>query len=494
MAGTIGTTIGLAQALSEYRAMASGKLIGEAFDDLLEVTMSNSNILDELQGGEDDGKPFVVKQDLSKGAKDRVNYPVATTLGQAPRMGTDQLVGYEEALYQGNWQVRIDNKRIAVGWNEIVAAMGTTGRSWRETYAELVGVRFAQIEQEDMLHRLLQRATPNITLRPGGKGSRDALRTADNLDVDTIKRGAARLRTLGTPGAKVGKTRSGRPIQKYIVFGADALVRQVKDETAYLTPAVAQVTADGEDAAIFTGDYLPIDGHLLKPWDIVDHDNPGPIGSSILPKALLGDPITDGTTTFTMYGGGRTQASLGEQAGLYLPFIDFPGFAYKFFSEDTPAADSNTYYFVVCDPTDGKWCVYSYTGSTGNTGASITIVNRLSGASPAGAAVNTLAGWSWDSSVNKTAFPTGSVIFPVNASLVPFGHAFMWGRSAGGKAYGSIKNRRITNVADYGAHVGFGLQSIYGVDVRLDTLGNPRGYITFECAVQHEGVTLPVIS
>jgi len=489
----LGSTIGLAQALSEYRAMASGKLIGEAFDDLLEVTMSNSNILDELQGGEDDGKPFVVKQDLTKGAKDRINYPVATTLGQAPRMGTDQLVGYEEPLYQGNWQVRIDNKRIAVGWNEIVAAMGTTGKSWRETYAELVGIRFAQIEQEDMLHRLLQRATPNITILPGSCRTVNDLRTANNLDVDTIKRGAARLRSLGTPGAKVGKTRSGRPIQKYIVFGADAAVRQVKDETAYLTPAVAQVTADGDAAAIFEGDYLPVDGHLLKPWDIVDHDNPGPIGSAILPKALLGDPITTATTTFTMYGGARTQASLGDQAGLYLPFIDFPGYLYKFFSEDAPGADGNTYYCVVYDPADGMWCVYSYTGSTGNTGASITIVNRLAG-SATGAAVTTLAGWSWDGTVNKTAFPTGSIIIPVNSSLVPYAYSLMWGRSAGGKAYGSIKNKRITNVADYGAHVGFGLQSIYGVDVRLDTLGNPRGYIVMPCAVQHEGVNLPVIS
>ena len=59
--------------------MASGKLIGEAFNDLLEVTQSNANILDELMGGEDDGKPFVVKQDLTKGAKDRVNFPIATT-------------------------------------------------------------------------------------------------------------------------------------------------------------------------------------------------------------------------------------------------------------------------------------------------------------------------------------------------------------------------------------------------------------------------------
>ena len=148
---------------------------------------------------------------------------------------------------------------------------------------------------------------------------------------------------------------------------------------------------------------------------------------------------------------------------------------------------------MVYDPADGYWCVYSYTGSAGNSGQGITIVNRLAG-SASGAAVTTLAGWEWDSTQNKTAFPTGSYIFPVNAKCVPFGYGFMWGADVGGKAYGTYQNRRIMNKTDYDNALGFGIQTIYGVDARLDTLGFPRGFVSIEAAVQHEGVTMPVIT
>ena len=64
----------------------------------------------------------------------------------------------------------------------------------------------------------------------------------------------------------------------------------------------------------------------------------------------------------------------------------------------------------------------------------------------------------------------------------------------GGKAYGTYQNRRIMNKTDYDNALGFGIQTIYGVDARLDTLGFPRGFVSIEAAVQHEGVTMPVIS
>ena len=64
----------------------------------------------------------------------------------------------------------------------------------------------------------------------------------------------------------------------------------------------------------------------------------------------------------------------------------------------------------------------------------------------------------------------------------------------GGKAYGTYMNRRIMNKTDYDNAIGFGIQSIYGCGLRLDTLGFPRGFVVVQGAVNHEGVTLPVIS
>jgi hypothetical protein len=488
---SLGGAITYTQALSQYRAMNSA-LIGQAFSDLLEVSKSNSNILSELQGGVGSKKPFVIKTELTKGAKDTVNFPVAASLGAQARMGTNQAVGYEEQLIQGSWSVRIDNKRVVVGWSDIVAQVATTGKDWKEVYAELCGTRMGQIEQEDMLMILKKRRQNRNIIRPNDQGSLNDLTSADLMDTPTITRAAGLLKSFGAEPAMVGRSRSKRPIQKYILFGADAFLRPIKSETAYLQ-AVSQGDVRGDDNATFDGDYQTWDGHFIKNWDIVDHDNPGPIGSTILPKAILGDPIVEATTTFTVYGGGRTQASLGDQAAIYAPFQFFPGYLYLNYQEESLSADTNTYYFVVYDPADGYWCVYSYVGSAGNSGQGIAITNRLD-SSASGVSVTTLAGWEWDGTQNKTAFPTGSYIFPVNSQCVPFGYAYMWGADVGGKAYGTYQNRRIMNKTDYDNALGFGIQTIYGVDARLDTLGFPRGFVSIEAAVQHEGVTMPVIT
>ena len=183
----LGSTIGIAQALSEYRAMASGKGIGEAWSALLDVIKGNSNVLSVLVGPPGSKKPFTTVDDLKAGRKDRVNMNVAASLGMHPRMGSEQLVGYNETPRHGNWTIRVDQKRIAVGWSEFVRSMTNTGKSFKETYAELLGERFGQIEQEDALMRLRKDAIPGITLYPGSARSVNELRVSHNFDVDVAK-------------------------------------------------------------------------------------------------------------------------------------------------------------------------------------------------------------------------------------------------------------------------------------------------------------------
>lgn len=508
----LGSTIGNVQALSEYRAMGS-KLIGEAFNAELMYWQSNSNILTELVGAPGSKKPFTTTRDLAAGAKDRVNMTVAATLGMHPRMGSEQLVGYNELPRHGTWAVRVDQKRIAVGWSEFTQKMATTGQSFREVYAELVGTRMGQIEQEDALMRLRKDATQGITIRPNNKTSITNLRVSDNFDVDCFKRGTAKLNTLSATPAMIGKTKSGMPIHKFIGFGADAFMRGIKDETAYSTPANYSLGATGENGAVFNGDYLPVDGNLIKPWYVVDHDNPGPIGSSVLPKAILGDAsataggsvagvIASGTTTFDVYGGGVTQTVLGDQADLYKPFVHFLGYAYLHYQEEVIAADTAIYGFVVYDPDDGKWCYYDYTGSS-NNGKKIVVRRRLH-SSTSGVGYTTIKAdglggsgatiYTYDSAVNKVDFGPGCLIIPVNNYLVPYGFGYIWGADAGGYAYGAFKNERIHDGGDFGDRLAFGIRSIYGTGVRLDTAGKPRGYVKIEAAVQHSGVDLPVLA
>lgn len=487
----IGGALSLSQTEAQYQSMNS-KLIGEAFSRLLEVTAANSNILTELQGDAGSKKPFVIKTDLTKGAASVVHFPISTSLGADQRLGTAQAVGYEETMIQGVWDVNVDNRRIVVAWADIVAQVATTGKDWREVYAEMVGESMGRQEQEDMLMVLKKRAVARNKISPNYKVGIDNLRSADVMDSLTITRAGALLKSFGCEPAELGQSKAGRPIQKYTLFAPSTVLTPLNSDLLY-NSSLQNGDVRGDDNVLFDGGYQSWNGHAIKNWDIVDHDNPGPIGTTLLAKALLGDPIVQATTTFTVYGGGRTQATIGQTAPLYSPFKFFPGYLYYNYSLEALSPNANTYYFVVYDPADGLWCVYSYTGSTGNTGNSILIVQRLA-ASATGAAVTTLAGWTWNASYNKEAFPTGSFIFPVNASLVPFGRAYMWGANAGGKAYGTWKNRRIMNKTDYDNLVGFGIQSIYGCDARLDTLGFPRGFVMVECAVQHEGVTMPTIA
>jgi len=493
------STLVAAQTKSAYRSLGGGNLIGQAFDALLDVTKSNSNILAQLQGGMGSGKPFVIKDDLTKGAKDTVHFNIGTTLGQAGRRGTQVAVNYEEPLYHSSWQVQIDSLRVVVGWNEITRVVATTGQSWEEVYAQLVGERIGQIEQEDMLMRMRQRSGTLNTLRPGNRTSLDLLHYDDTLDTLTLNRAITTLGTLGAKPATIGKMRGGMPLNRFVCLGSNTALEPVWNDPTF-TQALLHAAVDGPTNPYWTGDLPDWRGTVIKRWDIVNHDNPGAIGSAIQPQAVLGDAVAAGTTAITIYGGGRTQAALGNAASLYKPFEYFYG-CDKLFGESitflntgtsSATTDGGTYYFAIIDPTDGMWCLYSYTGNAafGSNGNSITITQRLAAAT-SGAAATTVGHWTWDASVNKEVFPTGSLIVQVNANVVPVGDVFVFGADAGAKAYGQVKNKRIKQLTDYEALVGYGVHTIYGADMRQDTLGNYRGFMRIQCAYELPGFNLP---
>jgi hypothetical protein len=493
------TTLVAGQTKAQYRGLNSN-LIGQAFDALLDVTKSNSDILSQLQGSMGSDKPFVLKDDLSKGAKDIVHFNVGTSLGQAGRRGTQVAVNYEEPLFHNSWQVQIDSLRVVVGWNEITQVVATTGQSWEEVYAQLVGQRVGQIEQEDMLMRMRQRSGALNTLRPGNRTTLDGIHYDDTLDTLTMNRAITTLGTLGAKPAMIGKMTGGMPLNRYVCLGSNTALEPIWNDPTF-TQALLHAAVDGPTNAYWTGDLPDWRGTIIKRWDIVNHDNPGAIGSTIQPQAILGDSSASGggnsingtpTAAITVYGGGRTQASLGNAAALYKPFEYFYGCDKLFGESISVGADANVYYFIIIDPADGKWNLYSYTGSAafGSNGNSVVTTNNLAAAA-SGTAVTTLGNWTWDGTKNKEAFPAGSLIVQVNANVAPVGDVFVFGADAGAKAYGKVKNKRIKQLTDYEALVGYGVHTIYGADMRQDTLGKYRGFMRLQCAYELPGFTLP---
>lgn len=489
-----------AQTKAQYSAQ-NAKLRGEAFDAMLDISASQANILAHLQGEPGSGKPFVIKHDLSKGRMQSVNFTVGAPLGQAGRRGTQQAVNFEEQLIHNSWNVTIDSLRVVVGWNEINAVVSTTGESWQEAYARLTGERVGQIEQEDMLMRLRQRSGSTNTIRPSNRAALHDLKYDDTLDAEALSRAISVASRIAKP-ANLGNSSSGMPVNKYVALASETMLAPLWTDPTFAA-ALQHAEVDGKENPYWTGNIPTWKGTAIKQWSLVHNDTPGPIGSSIEPQALLGDAITSGTAAFTVYGGGRTQASLGNQAALYKPFSFFHGANYEFGESLSYGSDSNLYYFVVIDPADGKWCAYEYAGTgVNNGGYSITISKRLH-SSTAGDAATTIKSdgiggsgttlWTWDASVNKAAFPTGSIIVQVNRRLVPVGDLFVFGADAGAKCYGKVRNKRISQEDDYGALMGVGVHSIYGCDLKQDTLGRYRGFVRVQSAYQLDGFSLPQI-
>ncbi len=486
---------------AEYVAL-SAKVDKEFFDANLKVAQAHANPLSELQGPAGSGKPIQEKTDTSKGGGQTINFIVGAGLGAAGRRGSERLVDYEEQLRHNTWSVTIDTLRVAVGWNKIVEATAATGEQWDEVYAKETGKLIGRIQAEDTLIRFRQRSDGSNTLRPGNKASLNALSYDDTLDTATFSKAVTLLKRNSAMPASVGKMAGGMELKKYVSFGPSQAYEGLFQDPIF-TNALTHSAITGTMNPYWTGDIPDWRGTAIKAWDVQNHDTLGSIGSSLIPEAILGDAITSATTAFTMYGGGVAQADIAQPT-IYKPFELFYGCSKRLGETITTGTDAGTYYFLVIDPADGKWNIYSYVGSTGvlNNGNAITISARLH-SSEAGVAYTTLKedgfGGSgdtlitYDADVNKVAFPTGSFIVQCNIKAVPVCSTLFFGQDAGGVAYGKIRNKRIMDKQDYEALNGVGIHTMYGVDLRKDTTGSyHRSFVRVECAYEHPyGALLP---
>jgi len=319
-------------------------------------------------------------------------------------------------------------------------------------------------------------------LRPNNKGSRDTLVTTDTLSTGLIAQANAVSTSIGASPINIMQDGFSKVYEMLFLATEDSLT-PLANSSSWLQ-AQQYAGTRGDDNILFRGGYTRWNGNTILHHKVIDGDTPGPIGSPLLPKALLGDQIADTTTVVQITGGGRPSSG---SANKY--FECFSGAPYRYLESDSSAStDSTTYYVVVVNvsgPDRGKWGFYSYSGAA-NDGNSITITQRL-GSSAGGARVTTLGGVAWDSTKNTDAHPTGSVVLQANANGVPIGFSLCLGKGSGLRAYGSIRHELVQNTSDYGHRMGWAYQSIYGQQVRRDSgltgTNQPRGYVLIEHAV-----------
>ena len=473
-----------ATTLEGYRGLAANN-VGQLFTKYIDLAVEEEDLFTLLEGAEGADRPIWVKTDLSAGGADRVNFNVIASLGGDGVHGDEVLQGNEETLAIGSYQCQVDFVRHAVGLSKKDVEFLAGGRSIEAAAAPLVAKWLGRKRQRDMMMRFRSAAIGMNTLRPNNQGNRDAITVLDTMSTDVISQTAAVATTIGAEPINIMKSGFAKVYEFMFLCTEDAL-SSFSNSSAWLQ---AQQAAGlrGDENVLFKGGFTRWNGHTIVHHKVIDADTPGPIGSPLLPKALLGTAIAQASTAAVLTGGGRA-GTLGDNNKY---FECFSGAPYRYLESDSAAStDAATYYALVVnvaagDANKGKWCLYSYVGDNNNSNA-ITTTNRLAAAA-GGAAVTTLGSVTWDPAKNTEAFPQGSVILQSNANGVPVGFSLCLGKGAGLRAYGSIRHDLVQNQTDYGHRMGWAYVSIYGQQVRRDSgisgANQPRGYVLIEHAV-----------
>lgn len=326
----------------------------------------------------------------------------------------------------------------------------------------------------------------------GLKSSEDTLSSADFLGWDFIVGAKSIMTPNGGIPFKFGTTKEGSPVHRYLVVSPDPGLFLLKTDADY-KDAVKEAANRGVANPLFTGEYADVDGNIICPFNALDHDGVGPVGSFLNPKAYLGVAITAGTTTFDIKGGGNPAAAAANRKF----FKYFRGYGYKFVDGYTVPQGSDTRYLLIVNPlnapTDpGKIGMYSYT--TGNNGNQITIVNRLAAAA-SGAAVTTLGGVTWNTGVwagkHTDVHPAGATIVQCNAKGVPIGDSLILGARSQFRGYGIHKDARSQDDIEGGFITERYITTVFGTKPRLNAQGRACGFLRLTHAVQYAGLGIP---
>ena len=470
-----------ATGLENYRAAAASN-VGQLFSNFIDLAVEEEDIFANLEGPEGSDRPVWVKTDLAAGGADKVFFNAIASLGGNGVHGDELLEGNEESLAIGSYSCAVDFVRHAVGLTKKDIEFLAAGRSIEAAAAPLVAKWLGRKRQRDMLMKYISSAAGLNTLRPNNKAGRDSLLATDTLSTSLIAQANAVSTSIGASPINIMEDGFSKVYEMLFLATEDSLTPLANSST--WLQAQQYAGTQGDSNILFRGGFTRWNGNTILHHKVVDADTPGPIGSPLLPKALLGDPIAVGTTAIAITGGGRPSPGTANKY-----FECFSGAPYRYLESDaTGSTDNGTYYEVIVNvsgPDKGKWGFYSYSGSA-NDGNKITITGRL-GSAASGARVATLGGVTWDASKNTDAHPTGSVILQANANGVPIGFSLCLGKGSGLRAYGSIRHELVQNTSDYGHRMGWAYQSIYGQQVRRDSglsgINQPRGYVLIEHAV-----------
>lgn len=438
--------------------------------------------------------------DTSKGRGQSITFTQMSGLYMEPKLG-DQLFEDGDAFEGINlhtYDLKVDYLRHGVRYTERTEEfMGMRGEIVAGLPDEL-GKWLGRQKTEKMSMSLLHRGDASNRVFANGKGSAEALLSADSLGWDTIVASQTQLQRLGGRPASVGKDANGNPINRYVIVATtDALFSLEMDDDFKTLAREADVR--GMSNVIFQGGWQDVRGNMIKAYNPIDHDGIGAIGSPFNPKALLGVATNDGFTSDPsgtpaagyIYGGGNA-ANAMLTGRLYFKY--FPLYQFRFLANDTLSLASSLYgsgsFYVGIfnppgSPTDaGKFGFYKVSANNGNK---LTVEEKLSSS-------HNLTNITWNSAIHTNVHPENAQIYLVNSKGVPFGHSLALAKQAARRGYGKHRNSRTEDEHEGGFVRDVFITTVFGQEPTQDAAGRKVGYLIITHALQIAGVPFPVVS
>ncbi|MEI6676275.1 MAG: hypothetical protein WCO57_13980 [Verrucomicrobiota bacterium] len=466
---------------------------------------ANADFFQQMEGGTERSLIWA-QTDLAKGVGQEMTFTTESGFYNEPKYGEALFETKDdfESVDIASYGLKVDFVRNAVRSSErMEEVMGMRGEIASKFNVKL-GDWLGRLKTDQVLATSMLKLNKENVLYANGK-TLDTLSSADTLAWDEVVTGGQAMKPLGGLPANITGANSDQPIWSQTVVATEAALLSLKTDPDYKT-VLQNGDVRGRGNTIFKGGYASIDGHTILPFNPIDHDGVGAVGSFLNPKAFLGVAVAAGTAAIDIKGGGNA-TDAAKTSKLFFKY--FPGHAYTFVDTGAYAAsdfvgsagedyDTETKYFLICNTSGsdaGKFGMYSYT--TGNNGNKITITGRLNAAA-SGIGVTTLGSVVWNTGVwlNKhtDAHPIGSLIVPCNAKGVPFGDTLFLGQAFMLRGYGKHRAKRSQDELNGGMITDRYITSVFGQSLRRDRKQRHPAIVRLRHAITYPGIAFPTVA
>jgi hypothetical protein len=469
----------------------------------VEIGEAEENFLMQMEApGED--SIIVTENDTNKDAGESIHFRTLEDFYGEGVQGDTLINGNGEEIVNGGYDLTVDYFRNMAERTQRLETKSALTEELRKNVPLMLGRWMGRkyTDQAFMTWRALGGST-NYAFT-NGKGSRELLRSGDIIQMDDVTINGQILKNQGAMTPRIGELK-GEAIKRYVVLALGEGLTNLQTSSDY-KQAQREAGLRGDENLIFKGEFYPITGHIIKPYNPIDHAGRGPIGSALMAKAKLGGAIATGAGVVTILGGGRTDFGSNP---LPMYFKHFSEYAYPFNPSNILTPPGLTRYLMIVNPPNasvdpGKCGFYSYNVNNGNA---ITITGRLGPTvnNTGGNVQNTTIGnVTWETGAwltNTSGFagctqqhPVGSIILECNSYGVPFQKFIILGAKSMKRGYGKYRNRRSEQLYEGGFVMQTYITSVFGQSLVLRSDGLAPGYVMVEAAVRPAGLNIPYVS